>query len=188
MAYDASEMRSYWNSRYASGSLSGDGSYGRQLENKLAMLDSLEFKSILDVGCGDMNVAKHIIFSHKLDFEDYHGWDISENIIERNRRFYPRADFHVIQPGEFPSGTADMTLCLDVLMHINSPDERSVFLENLKNLWKGKYLALTAYEYDEELPSQHITVWKFDPAYFGKPIRSGIVEEDGSMMMYVYEH
>ena len=81
----------YWTARYRSGGLSGSGSYGDTLKRKLEILKPLEFKSITEIGCGDFNFGKNIIFDHKLSFDSYYGTDVSEFIVERNRKFYPKS-------------------------------------------------------------------------------------------------
>lgn len=177
----------YWDARYNGGGLSGDGSYGEVLAKKLAALKDLEFKTVTEIGCGDFNLGKNIIFQHKLNWEDYYALDISEKIIERNKGFYPKAKFEVFTNGmKVPQ--SDLTLCTDVLFHIYDDKNYEELLTLLKGLWK-KYLVVTAYEREpkEGENKGHIHIRKFDPAFFGVPKIREVCEEDGQMMIYVFE-
>lgn len=173
--------RIYWNNRYYNGRSSGYGSYGKQLKKKLKYLSGLDIESISEIGCGDFNFGKNLL---KLYPEAYYvGQDISELIIAKNQKEYPKYQF-TTNLGELIK--ADLTLCIDVLFHITDDAEYYFLLENLKNNWK-KYLAITANEEENPRTSAHVKIRRFDPSYFGKPIIKEIVEKEGNLYFYLFE-
>ncbi len=72
-------------------------------------------QSILDVGCGDMEV------SSCLPAESYVGIDISKVVIEKNKDDYPDRSFVCGDFLELDAEPADLVLCLDVLIHLSDP-------------------------------------------------------------------
>ncbi len=172
--------KNYWDNRYKNGQDSGAGSYGEQLQHKLRLLSELkDINSISEFGCGDFNFGKHIleIFPNAI----YTGMDVSEFIVEKNRELYPKYNFTSV--GLLPK--ADLVLCVDVLFHVIYPDEVEEILKNLEQAWT-KYLVITAYERDED-KFNHVRIRKFDYERFGQPIVREIVEEDGSLYIYVFK-
>lgn len=178
--------KAYWNGRYGGdklkeGNTSGYGSYDEQLERKLNFLRPLEgVKTITEIGCGDFNFGSRVVSL----YEDvkYSGYDISEVIIDRNKRCFPQHTFGMMEE-EIP--TADLVLCVDVLLHVIDEKEAEKMLNFLHGIWK-KYLVITAYERDE-FKENHVRIRKFDPLRFGMPKVREIVEEDGQMYFYVFE-
>lgn len=189
---DETWEQQYWNSRYNSGQTSGYGSYGEQLDRKLKLLEAIpvgSVKTVLDIGCGDFNMGKNVMFQLKLDMEDYMGYDISETIITRNKGFYPRSTFKLMKPGDFPDESADLLMCTDVLLHIIKDEDADKFVDNLYKLWTTgsfKYLVVTAYEKPDPAIAGHVRVRIFDYKRFGEPIAKGIVEDEGESTMYIY--
>jgi SAM-dependent methyltransferase len=117
----------FWDERYSSNIElgSGAGSRGGFLEYKRELLqdliDRLNPRSILDVGCGDIEVTRELQFDGS-----YTGIDMSSVVIERNRAIRPDWTF---LHGDFTALTreqpleADLVLCLDVLIHQHDPEE-----------------------------------------------------------------
>lgn len=126
---------SFWDERYRTNIAlgSGAGSRGDFLQLKRDLLQQLvarvQPKSILDVGCGDIEVTREIAFPGS-----YLGIDTSPYVIERNREIRPDWDFLA---GDFLalSGAeafeADLVLCLDVLIHQHEPDTYRSFVRQL---------------------------------------------------------
>jgi hypothetical protein len=170
----------YWSQRYLR-STSGYGSYGKYLEKKLGWFKGLTIATISEIGCGDFNFGSNLL---KLYPDAYYiGQDISELIIDKNTKKFPQYKFttsinDLIQ--------ADLTLCIDVLFHITDDKEYENMLTNIENNW-SKYLAITAYEYDNPLTSPHVKVRKFDYKRFGEPIIRKIIEEDGQLYFYLFK-
>ncbi len=115
------DNRKYWETRYTTEPErgSGVGSRGVHLEYKRDLLnqliDEVRPRSILDVGCGDIEVVKDLAFSGA-----YTGIDLSPTIVERNRSLRP--DWNFVE-GDFLEWArdgrkpADLVVCFDVLIH-----------------------------------------------------------------------
>jgi hypothetical protein len=173
-------IKKYWDERYRRGENSGDGSYGEQLQKKLSLLKGLGITSITDVGCGDFNFGKNLLEIYPQ--AKYTGYDLSSVIIEKNKKNFPKYEF--TNYGVLPQ--ADLILCVDVLFHILDDKNYELALQDLDNLWR-KYLAVTAYEYDNPEIKGHIKVRKFDYKRFGEPIIREVVEEDGQLYFYLFK-
>ena len=115
------DNREYWETRYVTEPErgSGIGSRGEHLELKRALLESLikelKPKTILDVGCGDLEVVKDLRFNGTLI-----GIDLSPTIIERNRQLRPDWTFWVgdfLELADPLRLSADLVICFDVLIH-----------------------------------------------------------------------
>lgn len=172
----------YWNNRYASGGNSGYGSYNEQLTKKLEWLKGLDIQSITELGCGDFNFGSNLLKQYPN--ASYAGYDISNVIIEKNKEKYPQYNF----TNELPPLGADLTLCVDVLFHVLDDNDYDVLLLNLKQALRfGKYLAITAYENEQET-APHLKIRKFDYKSFGEPLIREVVEEDGQMYFYLFEN
>ncbi len=175
------EDKLFWNNRYANGRNSGAGSYGEMLEKKLKWLKGLDIQTICEIGCGDFNFGHNLMKLYPKAY--YIGQDISEYIIDKNRKDFLQYQFttdmkELIQ--------ADLTLCIDVLFHITDDREYEDLLTNIENNWT-KYLAITAYEYENPHTSPHVKIRKFDPKRYGEPIIREIAEENGSLMFYLFK-
>lgn len=127
----------YWNKRYSEGGTSGRGSVGRYRNwkwNKIKEILGMDFKSLIDVGCGDLRFWEHPI-AYKIGKQEgfnYTGIDKSEFIINKNRVFAPEHKFilapaHIEQPGL----RADVVFCLDLLFHLMDDTEYELTIENL---------------------------------------------------------
>jgi SAM-dependent methyltransferase len=114
--HDAFPNQAFWEWRYRSDPTlgSGIGSRGRPLREKRRLLKNVVRKvrptSVLDVGCGDGEATQ------SLPLPVYTGIDISEEAIRLARQKRPDGRFHVTKIQDFP-GKAELTICLDVLIH-----------------------------------------------------------------------
>lgn len=94
---------------------SGVGSRGDNLLYKRSLLQSLEIErseSILDVGCGDLEVVK------TLDLQNYTGVDLSPQAIESARQKRSDWQFILLDSNNLHSlPSADLVICLEVLIH-----------------------------------------------------------------------
>ncbi len=114
--------RFFWDHRYAEHADLGSGLGSRELPllYKRQMLRQAlsEFKpeSILDVGCGDQEVAV------ELPDEAYLGVDLSPVVIERNRLRFPNRRFAAADFATLSLPKRDLTICFDVLIHADSPE------------------------------------------------------------------
>lgn len=170
----------YWENRYAEGGNSGYGSYGEQLDKKLKWLSGLDIKSISEIGCGDFNFGSKLLEIYPE--ATYFGTDISQTIVDRNSRLFPKSIFKMADQ-EIPP--ADLVMCIDVLFHVLDEDELEKILSTLDKKFT-KYLAITAYEREENLGT-HVAIRTFDFKRFGIPVIREIVEEDGDLYFYLFK-
>lgn len=145
----------WWNRRYARGGASGKGSLGAYRKWKWGIINKhvkVENKTVLDVGCGDLNFLKG------KRFKDYTGIDAAEFIIEKNRKAKPSWTFilgDVASKNLFLRGPErpNVVLCLDVLFHIMDNERFANLLQNL-NRWTGEFLFINTWA-KNPLPTVH---------------------------------
>jgi ubiquinone/menaquinone biosynthesis C-methylase UbiE len=102
------------------------------------MIRPLDFKSVLDVGCGQGSFLKEL----QTEFPNIraHGIDISPTAIEIAHKRMPDGQFYVVDITEtFLDDVCDLVVCSEVLEHI--PDDL-LALQNLKKM-TGKYLLVS---------------------------------------------
>lgn len=109
-----SDLREYWDRRYAAGGISGAGSVGalRAWKHQVIRSCADPASPVLDVGCGDLS------FWHDCLPEAYTGLDFSTTIIARNQRRYPDRHWICSPASVRPPVTAPVVTCLDMLFHI----------------------------------------------------------------------
>jgi SAM-dependent methyltransferase len=98
------------------------------------MVSSLEFRSVLDVGCGQGSPLEEI--EERRPGVELAGVDLSEQAVTLARRRLPRASFSVLDLTEGPlDRTFDLIVCSDVLEHI--PDDRAALrhIRKMANRW-----------------------------------------------------
>lgn len=106
----------FWSYRYATNPElgSGVGSRGSVAEYKLKLLKNLGVEkeaSLLDVGCGDLEIVKN------LSLQNYTGTDISSEAISKAKITFPHFDFYSFELEKDKINNADTVICLDVLIH-----------------------------------------------------------------------
>lgn len=140
------DNRSHWNERYATNIElgSGHGSRGEIREYKRDLIAKAMqdhgLTSVIDLGCGDIEIIR------ELDIPRYRGIDLSDVVVERNRTLRPDWTF---EAGDITtantSGTWDMTLCLDVLIHQNRRKAYSGIIETIGRIGSNVVL-VSGYE------------------------------------------
>ena len=93
---------------------SGVGSRGENLLYKRSLLQTLgieQSSSILDVGCGDLEVIR------TLKLPNYTGIDVSPQAIELARQKRPDLNFVLLEHDNKYVPAADLVICLEVLIH-----------------------------------------------------------------------
>ena len=122
------DAAAYWESRYASGGTSGDGSYGRLAEFKAATLNAFireqGIASAVEFGCGDGRQLELIAYP------TYVGFDVApsavRHCIERFAQDQTKS-FFLYDPSCFQDRAerfrADVAVSLDVIYHIT--DDRT---------------------------------------------------------------
>ncbi|MBE3606334.1 methyltransferase domain-containing protein, partial [Campylobacter sp. RM13119] len=106
----------FWSYRYATNPElgSGVGSRGDVAKYKLKLLKNIGLekqKSVLDVGCGDLEIVKN------LSFKAYTGVDISAQAVSNGKAKFPKFDFYNFELEKDKISSANTVLCLDVLIH-----------------------------------------------------------------------
>lgn len=156
------DNRTFWNHRYAHHpSLgSGLGSRGEVLELKRSLLSKLipADASVLDWGCGDLEVTRHLACA------DYLGVDLSAEALRIAGE--KRPDWRFILPGgpeaaAVADGQYDVVLCLDVLIHQPDRDAYSALVSRLAAAAR-RGLLIAGFDANPDLRS-HIT-------YFHEPL------------------
>ncbi|MCP5366600.1 MAG: methyltransferase domain-containing protein [Hyphomicrobiales bacterium] len=139
------DNKEFWNTRYRTDMEmgSGPGSRNENLVLKRNLIadcmESYGVTSILDLGCGDIEIIRD------LEIGQYHGVDISDVVIDRNRTIRPDFNFecNAIRDITF-EGKADLVLCLDVLIHQKSrEDYETVIKTAFKHV--GKVALISGY-------------------------------------------
>jgi hypothetical protein len=135
----------FWNNRYSSHPDlgSGVGSRGKVARAKrriiATVLAEYDPSSILDVGCGDLEIW------NGLEPSDYTGVDLSHTAIDIARRKRPDWRFITGDILTLPLQPRELVLALDVLIHQPSRHDYEQLLTGLIAL-AGRYLIVSGYE------------------------------------------
>ena len=135
-----------WDEIYESrGMYSGHGSRGACAKKKAAAIEHAiatnHPKSILDVGCGDQYVIKHV----DLTGIEYVGIDSSQFAIDQLKA--QSSQLNVSCEDFFESNlnrSFDLVVCLDVLIHLDDPIDYRRFTERLKR-FAAKAILVSGY-------------------------------------------
>jgi len=129
------DNQQFWNERYTTNMElgSGIGSRGDLLTRKRAMLQGVldvdQPVSFLDVGCGDIEIVRELVYAGA-----YTGIDISDVVVTRNAQLMPHWDFlhgDFIALAAEHDLAADLVVCLDVLIHQHDADFYERFVRAL---------------------------------------------------------
>lgn len=126
-------------------SVSGTGS---EMENTVILVNELRkfikshnIKSIIDVPCGDLNWMKYLLEFFP-DIE-YFGGDIVPNLIEQNKKSFPKYNFDVVDITKDILPRVGLVICRDCLVHLST----DLVKEAIKNISRQgiDYIALTSF-------------------------------------------
>jgi len=136
MSFDS---KKYWNDRYTSGGNSGSGSYNEYVKFKADVINEFiknnsECKSYLELGCGDGNQQSLI------NYPNYIGYDISENIIEKVRKKYSSSS-RIFTSNVSDLIKSDVVLSLDVIYHLIEDSVYNTYMSMLFKL-SNKYVII----------------------------------------------
>ncbi len=148
----------YWESRYQSGSTSGDGSYGELAEFKAAILNQFVaqngISSVLELGCGDGNqlsLAK---------YPSYIGYDIAPTAVELCKKRFAgdsSKQFYVYTPSNYVPIRCELALSLDVMYHLV---ESKIFESHVRHLFDSATQYVIVYSSNEKkypsYPAAHV--------------------------------
>tara|TARA_S200002703_G_scaffold126666_2_gene113233 strand:- start:2430 stop:3014 length:585 start_codon:yes stop_codon:yes gene_type:complete len=121
------------------GTESGPGScikYSRKyIDYLMTYIREFEIKSILDVGCGDLNLMRHVL--QDVNINEYLGIDISKVVTDTNIKNYPNYNFKNISLSDSDIIDGEYELCLikDVLQHMTNDN----IVEILSHIYKFKH-------------------------------------------------
>lgn len=92
--------------------------------NNLAeVLEKVEFKTVLDAGCGEGIIANFV--KEKFNgIEHIEGFDIGEEVISKAQNSFPKIHFKTSSIYEtlYESDSFDLVVCCEVLEHLKQPD------------------------------------------------------------------
>ena len=123
-------MDNYWENRYKTGGNSGSGSYNEDAKFKATVINNYivkyGIKTISDFGCGDGNQISLLS-----GFALYHGYDISNFIIDKNTvRFANTGNmFFYKNIKDLPE--SDLCMSLDVIYHLVGENDYEEYLTEL---------------------------------------------------------
>ncbi|MGH6990920.1 MAG: class I SAM-dependent methyltransferase, partial [Stellaceae bacterium] len=171
----------FWNLRYCVDPMlgSGVGSKGEILEQKRALLARLlqgyEERPVLDVGCGDLEVAR------TLPLKDYIGLDVAGEAIEIAKKKRPEWRFLVGHPADLTvSGLPPVVICLDVLIHQTARADFDRLLDALIAL-AGERLIVSGYDAP---PSHASSIVHFHEPLGAALRRRGVFREISAVATY----
>jgi len=97
------------------------------------LLGSIEYGSVLEVGCGPGDLATRILPPQV----DYLGIDIDETEIEIARKQYPQLSFQTGSAYELPveSNSFDLVIACEVLEHLEDPVRALAEIDRVANRW-----------------------------------------------------
>ena len=103
------------------------------LGSVLELLGSIEYGSVLEVGCGPGDLATRILPPQV----DYLGIDIDEAEIETARNRYPQLTFQVGSAYELPleSNSFDLVIACEVLEHLEDPAKALAEIDRGAKRW-----------------------------------------------------
>lgn len=135
----------YWDDRYASGGHSGAGSRGEAARVKAAAVNRLDVDTVLDIGCGDGQVARFI------RQPGYLGVDPSRQALVLARASCPDKTFRLDVGLDIPP--RDAHLSLDVIHHLLDDDQ---FDAHLRLLFSAQRFVVVAGTDRDEQGAPHV--------------------------------
>lgn len=126
----------YWESRYAKGKTSGEGSYGKFAQFKADILNSFvaenEINSVIEFGCGDGNQISLAAYPN------YIGLDVSKTVITRCKERFDKdksKSFFLYESSVFADQQltlkAELSLSLDVIYHLVEDKVFEIYMHHL---------------------------------------------------------
>lgn len=157
--------KQYWESRYAAGDTSGQGSYGDLAKFKAEVLNNFvhrnNIKSVVEFGCGD---GAQLALA---EYPQYLGLDISKAAINLCSNRFSEDEtkcFTLYLPEKFHENIqqyeADLAISLDVIYHLV---EEAVFNTYMHHLFISakRYVIIYSSNFDKRMYQQHIRHRKF---------------------------
>lgn len=147
--------KEYWENRYKSGGNSGAGSRGIFAEYKAKIINDFVknngIQTVCELGCGDYLFELY-------DVPDFTGHDVSEFIIEKNKK----KSKHKFTTSMADLTSYDLTISMDVILHLIEDDVYQQYMHDLFRL-SNKYVIIYSTNWDEILGGIHNKFRKFLP-------------------------
>jgi len=157
------ENTTFWNMRYARFPErgSGVGSRGDNLRHKRELLVEQGIEnasSVLDIGCGDLEMIK------ELPIQDYLGLDTSRQALEIARQARPDWDFRQVEDAGAPLSISprQMVLCFEVLIHQSNEDDYRKLIDFMVRC-TAKTLIVSGYAMDYASRKHNSMVYFYEP-------------------------
>ena len=157
------DSNKYWKNRYAKGGNSGAGSYNQIAEYKGNVINNIiksnNIESIFDFGVGDGNQLKYL----KLNNVDYHGFDISNMVINNLKIKYDKKNnYHFYLENELSDLIkCDLTMSNDVLYHLLEDSVFKLYMDKLFEL-SLDYVLIYSPDYNKDY-NNHVKYREFTP-------------------------
>jgi glycosyltransferase involved in cell wall biosynthesis len=154
-------------------SISGPGSSLGETEvtrqTITTLITQLALESIADAPCGDFLWMSRI--SEKIS--NYHGYDIVQPIVERNRKNYPNLKFSHMDLVNEVVGRFDLIICRDLLVHLTNDEALRVITNFRKS--SSRYLLITTFPTVQRNVDLGQGIWRplnlsMYPFNLGKPL------------------
>lgn len=148
----------YWEDRYRLGGNSGAGSYSRLAEYKADVLNEFVYKngieSVAELGCGD---GAQLTLA---DYPTYHGYDVSQTIVEKCRRRFCDDSTKYFYTIDEPITVSDVALSLDVIYHLV---EDAVFERYMEQLFAAasRFVVVYSSNFSGGSPADHVLHRRF---------------------------
>lgn len=102
------------------------------------LLQKIEFKKVIEAGCGEGNVTNHILSNYDCKIR---GFDIGEKAISKAKQSFPNIQFEnqSIYKTKYQDETYDLVVCCEVLEHLEN------YVDALKELLRisKKYIIVS---------------------------------------------
>lgn len=136
--------KKYWETRYAEGGNSGNGSYGELAKYKANFINTFikhnNIKSVVEFGCGDGNQLS------MFNVENYMGFDVSQTILDKCLEKFKNdqsKSFHLYTHSNIANyvKSPDLVLSLDVIFHLIEDHVYNTYITKLADsVDKSKFL------------------------------------------------
>lgn len=147
---------SYWDSRYANGGNSGDGSYGELAKFKSGIVNNFvaenRVNSVIEFGCGDGNQLS------LSKYPRYVGIDVSHTALQRCHERFDRDATKAFLKYDEPAANAargELALSLDVIYHLVEDD---IYEKYMSHVFEAATRFVIIYSDNEEAPRDMIHV------------------------------
>lgn len=117
-------------------------------------IEQHHIKSILDLGCGDMQVMGNVCLTTANNHADYHGIDVIQERIRRNMDQYgyrcPYFKFTCVDARNYVIDPVDLVLCKDVIQHWSTEEIQGWIVELIRTA-NYKFALITNCKYGPTL-------------------------------------